>query len=325
MTVSADQTAGGTTLAVSGTGTGTRVIGLSGNLAFGNVAVGSSGQATLTIANTGNSTLTVSGISYPSGFSGAWSGTVAAGGSQPVTVTFSPTAATTYGGNLTVSADQTAGGTTLAVSGTGNFAAVNDNFANRIALSGMVVSTTGCNSNACKESGEPNHAGATGGKSVWWSWVAPTTGTVTISTVGSTFDTVLGLYTGTAVSSLTTIASNDDGNGSGMTSLLSASVVAGTEYGIAVDGYGGACGSIDLSISLVSPPTAPSIALSRVGNQLVLSWGTNWTGYILQSAKTLSAGATWDQVSPSPVVVGTVNMVTNTMSRSALFYRLQHP
>ena len=61
----------------------TRIIGLSGNLDFSNVTVGSSSQSTLTINNTGNSTMTVTGISYPSGFSGAWSGTIAAGIHRP--------------------------------------------------------------------------------------------------------------------------------------------------------------------------------------------------------------------------------------------------
>ena len=223
--------------------------------------------------------------------------------------------------NISVSANSTA---TVTGTYTASPLPANDNFANRIVLSGMVLSTTGWNTNATKESGEPNHAGGTGGKSVWWSWVAPSTGTVTVSTAGSSFDTLLGLYTGSAVSSLTTIASNDDANGSVTTSLLTAPVVAGTEYEIAVDGYGGAFGSIDLSISLVlPPPTAPSIIMCRVGNQLVLCWGTNWPGYVLQSAKALGAGASWDQVSSSVVVVGATNMVTNTMSRSALFYRLK--
>lgn len=98
----------------------TRIISLSGNLAFGNVTVGTSAQRTLTVANNGNSTLTVSGISYPSGFSGDWpSGTIAAGGSQPVTVTFAPTSVTSYGNTLAVSANQTSGNNTYAISGTG--------------------------------------------------------------------------------------------------------------------------------------------------------------------------------------------------------------
>jgi formylglycine-generating enzyme required for sulfatase activity len=64
--------------------------------------------------------LTVSGISYPGGFSGNWSGgTIAASGSRAVTVTFAPTAAQSYSGNVTVNADATSGTTTRAVSGTG--------------------------------------------------------------------------------------------------------------------------------------------------------------------------------------------------------------
>ena len=92
---------------------------MSGNLAFGDVAVNSSAQSTLTIANTGNATLTVSSISYPSGFSGNWSRTITAGGSQPVGVTFSPTSAITYGGTVTVNSDKTSGVNTITASGTG--------------------------------------------------------------------------------------------------------------------------------------------------------------------------------------------------------------
>lgn len=98
----------------------TRIISLSGNLAFGEVAVGMSAQRTLAIANIGNSPLTISSISYPSGFSGNWSsGTIAAGDSHNVTVTFTPIAATVYGGAVTVSSDKTSGGNTFAASGTG--------------------------------------------------------------------------------------------------------------------------------------------------------------------------------------------------------------
>jgi hypothetical protein len=97
----------------------TRVISLSGNLAFGDVPMGSSGNETLTINNTGNSTLTVSSIAYPDGFSGNWSGAIPSGGSTSLTVTFSPLVATNYGGNLMVNSDATSGINTLAVSGIG--------------------------------------------------------------------------------------------------------------------------------------------------------------------------------------------------------------
>jgi hypothetical protein len=56
---------------------------------------------------------------YPASFSGDWSGPIPAGSSQPVTVTFAPTAATSYGGTVTVNADQTSGVNAQTVSGTG--------------------------------------------------------------------------------------------------------------------------------------------------------------------------------------------------------------
>ena len=90
------------------------VIGLSGNLAFGNVTVGSTATATLTIANTGSGQLTVSGIAYPAGFSGNFaSGSIAAGASQAVTVTFAPTAGTPYTGSITVTGNQVSGTNTM--------------------------------------------------------------------------------------------------------------------------------------------------------------------------------------------------------------------
>jgi hypothetical protein len=97
----------------------TRTIGLSGNLAFGDVTAGQTAEQTLTIANSGNSPLTVSSITYPVGFSGAWAGTIAAGQSTNVAVTFAPTEPRSYSGTITVNSDRTAGTHTLACSGTG--------------------------------------------------------------------------------------------------------------------------------------------------------------------------------------------------------------
>jgi len=98
-------------------------ISLSGSLAFGNVTVNTTATATLTINNTGSEALTVSSISYPSGFSGAYSGSIPAGGSQDVTVTFAPIALTGYSGNITVNSNALSGTDTIAASGTGTSAA----------------------------------------------------------------------------------------------------------------------------------------------------------------------------------------------------------
>lgn len=97
----------------------TQVIALSGDLAFGDVIVDATSERTLTIENNGTGTLTISSIDYPSGFSGAWSGTIASGLTQEVVTTFSPIAATSYSGNLTVNSDASSGTNTRAMSGTG--------------------------------------------------------------------------------------------------------------------------------------------------------------------------------------------------------------
>jgi hypothetical protein len=120
--VISDKTSGVDTLMVSGTGTTqnpTRIISLFANLEFGNVPVGQSAQRNMTISNTGNSPMTVSSISYPSGFSGDWSGgTIPGGNARMFTVTFLPDSQTSYGGTVTVNSDAT-GPNTIPASGAG--------------------------------------------------------------------------------------------------------------------------------------------------------------------------------------------------------------
>ena len=71
---------------------------------------------------------------------------------------------------------------------------------------------------------------------------------MTVDTAGSSFDTLLGVYTGTAVGALTTVASNDDANGTTQ-SQVSFAAVAGTTYRIAVDGFAGATGSVAVRLT----------------------------------------------------------------------------
>ena len=113
----------------------------------------------------------------------------------------------------------------------------NDNFAFRTELTGTVVQTTGSNVSATFETGEPRHADRPGGRSVWWTWTATASGRVTVSTFGSSFDTLLGIYTGTSVTNLITVASNDDAAEFGSTSQVSFDATADTTYQIAVDGF----------------------------------------------------------------------------------------
>jgi hypothetical protein len=194
------------------------------------------------------------------------SGTLAPGGA-PVQVTASLSAAAgllsagthvsaiTFA-NLTNGAGDTSRAVTLVAAPK---AATNDDFANATVLPVTSGSTAGSNVHAGKEAGEPNHAGKAGGASVWWRWQAPTTGILTVDTIGSTFDTLLAAYTGASPPSLVEIASNDDGDeGLAPQSRISLETVAGQHYHLAVDGAAAATGSIRLTWSFLATSVSPS-------------------------------------------------------------------
>jgi hypothetical protein len=207
---------------------------------------------------------------------------------------------------------------------TGSTALANDNFANAIVISGTSATLTGTNVNATKQTGEPNHGGNVGGKSVWYTWTAPSSGTVSIDTHGSSFDTLLGVYTGTSVSALTTIASNDDDAAGGTTtSKVGFTVIAGTVYQIAVDGYGGASGSVTLNLAIAAGgPAAPTGLTASAGtfsDGVHLAWTAvaGATAYeVWRSTTNSSASAT--KVSTADVTVS--NFIDTTGTPGTTYY-----
>jgi uncharacterized repeat protein (TIGR01451 family) len=141
----------------------------------------------------------------------------------------------------------------------------NDDFIGQIDLGNDDNATfNGGNEYAGSETGEP---GATGGRSVWWSWASPADGTLTLTTclAGTDFDTRLGLYLGTSVDALTTVASNDDDSACQQDKQLStivAGVISSQIYRIAVDGNNNAQGTIFGELALDRSPTASTSAYS---------------------------------------------------------------
>jgi subtilisin family serine protease len=123
----------------------------------------------------------------------------------------------------------------------------NDSFSAPIALRAGNNSFDMNTSGATKEAGEPAHAGNAGGRSVWFRWTAPRSGTMTIETRFSVIDTLLAVYTGSTVASLTHVVSNDNVSATDATSKVTFSATAGTIYRIAVDGKNGAAGHISFS------------------------------------------------------------------------------
>src|SRR6185437_13495083 len=125
-----------------------------------------------------------------------------------------------------------------------------DNFASALTLTGVSATATASNAGATKEANEPNHANNPGGASLWWTWTAPADGALTLDTHGSSFNTLLAVYTGSALATLTPVAYNDDDPAGRSASKVSFAVTAGAVYWIAVDGFAGATGNISLNLNL---------------------------------------------------------------------------
>jgi len=130
-----------------------------------------------------------------------------------------------------------------------------DSFSTRTRLTTSSGTVIGNNGAATRELDEPFHAEKPGGRSLWYSWIAPSNGIVAFSTRGSAFDTLLAVYTNLTVSGTNVIDADDD-QGGFLTSAVSFNVHAGQEYQIAVDGYASGNGRVVLGWNFVPTPDA---------------------------------------------------------------------
>jgi hypothetical protein len=108
---------------------------------------------------------------------------------------------------------------------------------------GLLVNDIGTNIGGSVQSGEPT---PTAEASVWFQWTAPASALVELDTFGSDFDSTLGVYTGSALGSLSQVAFNN--NSGGPQSRVIFPAFAGTTYNIAVGGSFGAEGSVDVNL-----------------------------------------------------------------------------
>ena len=72
-----------------------------------------------------------------------------------------------------------------------------------------------------------------------------------------------------------------------------------------------------------SLPTQPRIAVTRSGDNMIMSWPTYWVGYNLVSAPTVTS-PTWGSMTPEPTMIGGRNIVTNTIGTDNQFFRLNY-
>ncbi|MGA2541554.1 MAG: Ig-like domain-containing protein, partial [Verrucomicrobiota bacterium] len=205
-----------------------------------------------------------------------------------------------------------------------------DYFSNRISINPLLGPVMGNNQNATLETGETNQiAGKTAGKSIWYTWQASFTGVISLTTQGSDFDTLLGVYTGTNVAKLTTVAADDDSGGY-LTSLVTFNVTAGTNYQIAVAGYNGESGNVVLGMPSgtgyrVLPPSSGNsvpVITKQPTNQLAQA-GANVTLSVTASSQTPMTYQWFFQGAPVGVGgTGSSLVITNFQAGSVGFYEV---
>lgn len=143
-------------------------------------------------------------------------------------------------------------------------------------------------------------------RSVWYHYVAPCTGMAAVHTCGSTYDTVLSVYTGTC-SALTQLPGsqgcNDDASADpcagSVRSYIAFPATAGQTYYIRVSGFSGGTGAYSLTLVPPAPPSNDACA-----TPLTIANGNH-------SFDTRCA--TTDGTSSSDCAVGDSNDVTNDL------------
>jgi hypothetical protein len=322
----------------------TRVIGVSGNLAFGNVTVGDSASALLTVTNSGTATLTVSNIAAPAGFAANWSGTVPPGGFQSVTVTFSPSAAIIYGGSLLVNSDATGGANSLGISGTGTLPVLVagsgppdsevDIALGQPATESSTWSSPGYTSGDAWRANDGGTDGNYADGSVaitfyntnaWWQVDLGSSHNINTINVWGRTDccTNSNYYLFVSDNAFTSTDLQSTLHQSGVSNWYQ-SATMGSPTSLSISRTGRyvrvqLAGTNYLSLAEVQVFEPDTNALS---NSIVLSWSTNAPGYTLVFATNLPP-ARWFTSAVSAVVAGGRYTVTDTASGPARFYRLK--
>ncbi len=216
-----------------------------------------------------------------------------------------------------------AGGAVCAVAA----ADFSDTFEGRQVLAGDAAEVSGSNVNAQSEPGEPLHDNRPGGHPVWISWIATTNGVVTLSTAGSSFDTLLAVYTSAAgtnatLASLQPVAANDDSGRGLLTSQVQFGAQPGRRYDIAVDGFAGATGNVQLQLVFNPASAALPVVLRHEEDEALLPGDPLILTVDLE--ETDAAQLQWyynDQ--PIPGATAPTLIITDLPTAQVGFYRLE--
>jgi hypothetical protein len=110
----------------------------------------------------------------------------------------------------------------------------------------LLLGTNGPFTNAGSTTSAPAWPCGSGANDVWFSFVAASSGSVTVDTCGASIDTVLQVFQGGQCATLTSLGCNDDSCGTG--SSLTVPVLGGSHYRVRVAGYGGVTGSFPVRL-----------------------------------------------------------------------------
>lgn len=133
---------------------------------------------------------------------------------------------------------------------------------------------------ATREPWEPSQTDWLGAKrSIWFRWTAPRSGTWTFATLGSNFDTTIGVFVGDRLRRLRRVTVNDDAY-TGRTSRAYIGTTQGLTYRIRVDGgFFGEAGEVALSWEpVVTAPRNDAFAHPEVigGREGQIAGNTTW-------------------------------------------------
>ncbi len=219
---------------------------------------------------------------------------------------------------LTVVATDNSGQQTTSGAVTVDVSLANNDFADRVALSGYRFRAFGTTVGAGAETDEPEG----GRRSVWWEWTAPVSAVVTIAADSPPMSSGISVFTGTNISDLVLIAGRGDGLNH---NEISFNAIAGMAYVIAVDGHHFSSGTTSGNYRLTGYVNGlegvrlePRIS---VGQRFSLrAEGLAGMRFVLQSSTDLN---NWSDVATNLLSASTTDMqISNPPAEPIQFYRM---
>ncbi len=171
----------------------------------------------------------------------------------------------------------------------------NDDFASRTTLIGADTEIRTQNDFATTETGEPAlYSGNPGGKSVWFEWIAPRTGSVIVTGKGFGFLVLQDVYTtlgAPTIADLKVVPSRRfTSNTAEETTSLFFDAQAGQNYSLAVASLGGASGSFELKLTMPQPPSNDDFVNGKPLSGLSLAFDSTTTYATTEPGETNHGG-----------------------------------